>query len=87
MDNVQEFRSHAFEDYCIAVGITLTYYIPYEHSHDGLAGAFTKKVQLITRPLLLHAKLLPTMWAHVVLHVASLIQLRPTLLNTQISSN
>jgi hypothetical protein len=35
--NAQEFCSHAFEDYCVAMGITLTYSIPYEHTQDGLA--------------------------------------------------
>lgn len=85
MDNAQEFRSHAFKDYCIAADITITYSIPYEHSHNGLAEAFIKKIQLITRPLLIHTKLPPTMRAHVVLHAISLIQLRPTLLNAQTS--
>ena len=31
MDNAQEFRSHTFEDYCVASGINLTYLVPYEH--------------------------------------------------------
>ena len=83
MDNVQEFRSHAFEDYCITTGITLTYSVPYEHAQNGLAKAFVKKIQLVTRPLLLHAQLPSNMWGHVVLHAASLLRLRPTLFNTQ----
>ena len=57
MDNAKEFRSHTFEDYCTATGIALTYSVPYEHSQNGLAEAFIKKIQLITRPLLLHANL------------------------------
>ena len=36
MDNAQEFRSHTFEDYCVSTGITLTYSMSYEHSHNGL---------------------------------------------------
>jgi hypothetical protein len=83
MDNAQEFRSHAFEDYCTATGIQLTYSVPYEHAQNGLAEAFIKKVQLITRPLLLHAHLPSDLWAHAVLHAAALLKLRPTLLNTQ----
>lgn len=59
MDNAMEFRSHTLEDYCIATGITLTYCVPYEHFHNGLAKAFIKKIQLITRPLLLHAIMPP----------------------------
>ena len=81
MDNAQEFRSHAFKDYCTATGTILTY--PYEHSQNGLAEAFIKKIQLITRPLLLHANMPSNLWGHVVLHAASLLKLRPTLLNTQ----
>jgi hypothetical protein len=77
MDNAQEFRSHAFEDYCTATGITLTYSVPYEHSQNGLAEAFVKKIQLITRPLLLHANLPVSLWGHAVLHAATLLRLRP----------
>jgi hypothetical protein len=42
MDNTLEFRSHAFEDYCTATGITLTYSAPYEHSQNRFAEAFIK---------------------------------------------
>lgn len=83
MDNALEFRSHAFEDYCTATGITLTYSVPYEHSQNGLAEAFIKKIQLVTRPLLLQAQLPSSMWGHAVLHATSLLKLRPTLLNVQ----
>lgn len=57
IDNALVFRSHAFEDYCTATGITLTCYVSYEHSQNGLAEAFMKKVQLFTQLLLLHAQL------------------------------
>jgi hypothetical protein len=83
MDNAKEFRSQVFEDYCTAMGINLTYSVPYEHSQNGLAEAFIKKIQLIARPLLLHANLPATLWGHAVLHAAALLRLRPTLLNTQ----
>lgn len=85
MDNAQEFRSHTFEDYCLASGIDLTYSFPYEHAQNGLAEAFIKKVQLITRPLLLHAKLPSSMWGHAVIHAAALLRLRPTMLNSHSS--
>ena len=81
MDNAMEFRSHAFEDYCIASGITLIYSMSYEHSQNGLAKAFFKKLQLVTRPLLLHAELPDSFWGHALLHAAALLRLRPTLLN------
>lgn len=83
MDNALEFRSHAFEDYCTATGITLTYSAPYEHSQNGLAETFIKKLQLVSRPLPLHAKLPDSLWGHAVLHAATLLRLRPTLLNQQ----
>ena len=85
MDNAREFRSHAFEDFCTVTGIELTYSVPYEHSQNGLAEAFIKKIQLVSRPLLLHAGLPTSMWGHAVLHAATLLRLRPTLLNTQTS--
>ena len=81
MDNAKEFRSHAFEDYCTATGIELTYSVPYEHSQNGLAEAFIKKIQLITRPLLLHAHLPASMWS-MLSFTLLLLRLRPTL-NTQ----
>ena len=83
MNNTQEFRSHAFEDYCIATGITLIYSVLYEHAQNGLAEAFVKKIQLVARPLFLHAQLPFNMWDHAVLYATSLLRLRPTLLNTQ----
>ena len=83
MDNALEFKSHAFEDYCTATGIELSYSVPYEHAQNGLAEAFIKKIQLIVRPLLFHAQLPATFWGHAVLHAAVLLRLRPTLLQTQ----
>ena len=81
MDNAKEFRSHKFKDYCVAMEITLTYSVPYEYAQNGLAKAFIKKVQLISQPLLLHAKLPSHFWAHIVLHAATLLRYIPTLLN------
>jgi hypothetical protein len=83
MNNAQEFCSHAFKDYCVATGITLTYFVPYEHSPNGLAEAFTNKIQLVIHPLLLRAQCPSSMWRHVVLHATILLKLRPTLLNVQ----
>ena len=81
MDNAGEFKSQHFEDYCMATGIELTYSVPYEHSHNGLAEAFIKKLQLISRPLLIQANLPAHFWSHVVLHATTLLRYRPTLLN------
>jgi transposase InsO family protein len=81
MDNAAEFKSQHFEDYCLATGIELTYSVPYKHSQNGLAEAFIKKIQLISRPLLIQAGLPSYFWAHVVLDAATLLRYRPTLLN------
>ena len=83
MDNAGEFKSQTFEDYCVASGITLTYAVPYEHSENSLTEAYIKKIQLVVRPLLIHAKLPSSLWGHAVLHAAALFRLRPTLLHTQ----
>ena len=84
IDNAIEFKSQTFEDYCVASGITLTYSIPYEHSQNDLAETHIKKIQLVVRPMLIHAKLPSSLWGHAVLHAAALLRLRPTLLHTQI---
>lgn len=67
----------------MASRITLTYSVPYEHSQNGSAKAFIKKIQLKTRPLLLQANLPASMWGHAILHTTTLLKLRLTLLNTQ----
>jgi hypothetical protein len=46
-----------------------------------LAEAFIKKIQLISRPLLIHAHLPSSFWSHAVLHAATLLRYRPTLLH------
>ena len=81
MDNAAEFSSKTFEDFCTATGIHLTYSVPYEHSQNGLAEAYIKKLQMVARPLLLHAKLPATLWGHAILHAIVLLRLCPTLLN------
>ena len=81
MDNAAEFRSKTFEDFCTATGIHLMYSVPYEYSQNGLVEAYIKKLQMVARPLLLHAKLPATLWGHAILHAAALLRLRPTLLN------
>ena len=40
MDYAQKFSSHAFEQYCTATWINLTYSVAYEHVQNGLAEAF-----------------------------------------------
>ena len=65
----------------MATGIELTYFVPYEHSQNGLAEAFIKKIQLISRPMLIQANLPSYFWEQAVLYVATFLRYRPTLLN------
>ena len=83
MNNALEFKSQAFEDFCTTLGIELTYSMPYEHAHNGLAEAYIKKIQLIVRPLLFHSNPSPTLWGHALLHLAVFLRLRPILLHAQ----
>jgi hypothetical protein len=61
----------------------VTYLVPYEHAQNELAKAFIKNIQLVARPLFLHAQLFFILWGHVVLHAGALLHLRPILLNVQ----
>ena len=87
LDNVKEFRSHAFRDFYIASGIDLTYSVAYEHLQNELAEGFVKKIQLVARPLLLYANFVSSIWGHAILDAVALLKLRPTLLNIQTLMN
>ena len=78
MDNAAEFSSHAFNDYCMALGIHVQHSVPYVHTQNGLAESLIKRIKLIARPLLMNCSLPTSCWGHAVLHAADLIQLRPT---------
>ena len=83
LDNTKGFRSHAFEDFCTASWIEFAYSVAYEHSYNGLAEAFVKKIQLVARPLLLHVNIPSSLWGHAILHAATLLKITLTLLNVQ----
>jgi len=53
MDNVGEFTSKAFNDYCLASGIDVEHSIPHLHTQNGLAESLIKRIKLFARPLLL----------------------------------
>jgi hypothetical protein len=80
MDNACEFRSKAFDDYCLAMamGIKVEYSVPHVHTQNGLAESLIKRIKLIAQPLLQDCRLPTSCWGHAVLHAATLIQLRPT---------
>ena len=82
MDNAAEFSSKAFNDYCMALGIQVQHSAPYVHTQNGLAESLIKRVKLIARPLLQNCNLPTSCWGHAVIHVADLLQLRPTAYHT-----
>ena len=56
LDNVGEFTFHAFNDYCMAVGINVEHLVAHVHTQNGLAESFIKLLQLIAKPLLMKSK-------------------------------
>lgn len=48
MDNVKEFASKSFKDYCTATRTKLTYCVSYEHTQNGLIESFIKHIKFIT---------------------------------------
>ncbi|GJR90392.1 disease resistance CC-NBS-LRR class family protein [Tanacetum coccineum] len=78
LDNAGEFTSHAFNDYCMSVGIVVEHPVAHVHTQNGLAESLIKRLQLIARPLIMRTKLPVSMWGHAILHVASLIRIRPS---------
>ena len=53
LDNVSEFTLKIFDDYCMSFGIEVEHHIPRVHIQNGLAEAFIKRLQLITRTLVM----------------------------------
>ncbi|GJS56942.1 disease resistance CC-NBS-LRR class family protein [Tanacetum coccineum] len=78
LDNAGEFTSHAFNDYCMSVGIVVEHPVAHVHTQNGLAESLIKRLQLIARPLIMRTKLPISMWGHAILHAASLIRIRPS---------
>ena len=73
LDNVGEFTSKAFNDYCLATGIDVEHPVPHIHTQNDIAESLIKRLKLITRQLILNAKLPFTVWGHAILHTAALI--------------
>ncbi|KAG7568080.1 GAG-pre-integrase domain [Arabidopsis thaliana x Arabidopsis arenosa] len=78
LDNTGEFTSQAFNDYCMAMGVTVEHPVAHVHTQNGLAESFIKRIQWIARPLLMRSKLTASAWGHAVLHAAELIRIRPS---------
>jgi hypothetical protein len=52
--------------------------VPYVHTQNSLVESLIKIIKLITRPLLHNCNLPISYWGHAILHIADIIQLRPT---------
>ena len=76
LDNVGEFISKSFNDYCISIGIDVEHSVALTHTQNGLAEPLIKCLQLIARPLILRSNLPFSCWGHVILRAASLIRIR-----------
>ena len=57
LNNAGEFTSQTFIEYCMSMGINIEHPIVDTHTQNGLAKSFIKRLQLITRPLLMKTKL------------------------------
>ena len=62
----------------MSIGINIEHHVAHVHTQNGLAGSLIKRLQLIARLLLMKTKLPTSTWGHVVMHVVSLIRIRPT---------
>ena len=74
--NPSEFTSHAFNNYCMSIGIAVEHPVAHVHTQNGLAESLIKRLQLIARPLIMRTKLHISIWGHAILHAAALIRIR-----------
>ena len=56
----------------------LLHSVAHVHPPNGLAESLIKRLWLIARPLIMRTKFLISAWGHAILHVASLICIRPS---------
>ena len=78
MDNAGEFISQSFNDYCMSIGIMLEHSVSHTHTHNGLAKSLIKKTTNDCYTFTYEDNLPTSAWGHAILHVASLVRLRPT---------
>jgi len=64
LDNISEFTSQTFDDYCMIIGIDIEYLVAYTHTQNGLVELLIKRLQIIAQPLLMKSKLLVSTWGH-----------------------
>ena len=57
LDNAGEFTSQTFNNFCMSIRINVEHSVAHVHTQNGLAESLIKRLQLITRPLLMKTKL------------------------------
>jgi hypothetical protein len=62
LNNVAEFSSRAFNDYCMTQGIEVQHSVSYVNTQNGLTESLIKRIKLIVRPLLHNCNLPITCW-------------------------
>ena len=77
LDNVGEFTSRTFDDFCMSIGIEVEHPVPHVHTQNGLAEAFIKRLQMIARSMVIRTKLPTSIWGHAVIHAANIVHLIP----------
>ena len=70
LDNVSEFFSRTFDDFCMSLGIIIEHHVA--HVHTRLVESFIKRLQLMARLLFMRTKLSVSTWDHTLLHAAAL---------------
>ena len=56
MDNIGEFTSKSFDAYYASLGIEVEHPVPHVHTQNELAESMIKRIQIITRTLILRTK-------------------------------
>ena len=78
-DNAQELVSASMKTFLDSLGIIHETCVEYVHAQNGSAEAQIKRVQQVTRTLLMGCNLVPaSSWGPAVLHANDLLQYRPT---------
>ena len=62
----------------MSIGINIEYHVAHNHTQNSLAESFIKRLQLIARSLLMKTKLRTSAWGHAIMHVTTLVRIRPT---------
>jgi hypothetical protein len=57
VDNVGEFTSKSFDNFCTAAGIDTQYPVSYVHFQNGTVESVIKRIQMIARPMLMMSQL------------------------------